>query len=68
MLLTVTAIVLFLALAMEVAAIGLKLTGMDMERARFQALSSLGTGFTTRESECIAQKPKFKLAPQRVRG
>lgn len=31
---------------------------MDMERARFQALSSLtGTGFTTKESECIAQKP-----------
>jgi hypothetical protein len=58
MLLTVTAIILFLALAMEVAAIGLKLTGMDMERARFQALSSLtGTGFTTREAECITQKP-----------
>jgi len=52
--LVITAIVVFMALVMEVAAIGLKLTGMNIDRARFQALSALtGTGFTTRESEII---------------
>jgi hypothetical protein len=58
MVLTLTAILLFMALAMEVAAIALKLTGLDMERARFQALSGItGTGFTTRESEAIVSHP-----------
>jgi hypothetical protein len=52
--LVITAIVVFMALVMEIAAIGLKLTGMNIDRARFQALSALtGTGFTTRESEII---------------
>ncbi len=40
------------------AAIGLMLTGLDENRARFQALSAFsGTGFTTRESEAVINHP-----------
>lgn len=39
---------------MEIAAMALKMTGLDIHTARFQALSALtGTGFTTRETELI---------------
>ena len=45
-------------LTVEVAAIILKSTGMEMGKARFQALSALtSVGFTTRESEQITQHP-----------
>lgn len=47
-------IILLLALVAEAAAIALKLTGMNIHRARFQALSALtGTGFTSKETESI---------------
>lgn len=47
-------IILLLAAIMEIAASALKLTGMNIHAARFQALSALtGTGFTTREAEYI---------------
>ncbi len=46
--------ILLLALIMEIAATALKITGMDIHEARFQALSALtGTGFTTQETENI---------------
>lgn len=46
--------IVLLAVVMEIAASALKLTGLDMHTARFQALSALtGTGFTTKETELI---------------
>lgn len=43
---------------MEIAAIALKLTGMELSAARFQALSALtGTGFTTSHAEQIVNYP-----------
>jgi hypothetical protein len=45
-------------LIIEVMSILLKMTGMDLGKARFQIVSILThTGFTTRESELIAQHP-----------
>lgn len=50
----VLSIITLLALIMEIAATALKLTGLDIHTARFQALSALtGTGFTTKETELI---------------
>ena len=49
-------IFLILLLLSEIIAILLKLTGLDMEKARFQVITH--TGFTTRESELIAQHSK----------
>ncbi|MEN8076490.1 hypothetical protein ABFP60_05960 [Clostridioides difficile] len=53
-------IVFFILLLLsEIMAILLKLTGLDMDKARFQVISIIThTGFTTRESELIAQHPK----------
>lgn len=53
-------IVFFILLILsEIMAILLKLTGLDIEKARFQVISIIThTGFTTRESELIAQHPK----------
>jgi len=46
--------IVLLAVVMEIAASALKLTGLDIHTARFQALSALtGTGFTTKETELI---------------
>lgn len=43
----------------KVAAVALRLTGLDKPTAEFQALSALtGTGFTTRESELVLDHPK----------
>jgi hypothetical protein len=40
------------------AATALRLTGMEEQRARFQALSAFtGTGFTTREAEIVVNNP-----------
>jgi len=51
-------ILLFLALLVEVLSIALKVTGLDLEKARFQVISIIThTGFTTRESELITQHP-----------
>lgn len=48
----------------EILSIVFKITGLDLHKARFQVISILThTGFTTRESELIAQHPlRRKLA------
>lgn len=49
---------IFLILIIEITALVFKVTGLDIEKARFQVISILThTGFTTRESEFIAQHP-----------
>ncbi len=54
MLFLIISIFVFLTFVMEVGAIELKITGMEISNARFQALSALtGTGFTTKDSETI---------------
>lgn len=46
--------IILLAVIMEIAASALRLTGLDIHTARFQALSALtGTGFTTKETELV---------------
>ncbi|MDP3448737.1 MAG: potassium transporter TrkA, partial [Eubacteriales bacterium] len=45
-------------LLIEILAIVMKLTGLEISKARFQLISILThTGFTTRESELIVQHP-----------
>lgn len=49
-------LITLLGLIMEIAATALKLTGLDIHTARFQALSAItGTGFTTKETELLMQ-------------
>lgn len=49
-------ILVILMLVVEVCSIALKLTGLDIKKARFQVISIItNTGFTTKESELIAQ-------------
>jgi len=49
-------ILTILVFIVEVLSIALKLTGLDMDKARFQVISIItGTGFTTKESELISQ-------------
>ncbi|MFZ5965727.1 MAG: TrkA C-terminal domain-containing protein [Bacillota bacterium] len=51
-------IIMFLLIIVEILAIALKITGLDMEKARFQVISIItGTGFTTNEAELITQHP-----------
>lgn len=58
MIIAVILIVVALAFLMELGAIILKMTGLDINKARFQALSALtGTGYTTHESEAITRHP-----------
>lgn len=58
MVIAIVLIVAVLAFLVELGAIVLKMTGLDMEKARFQALSALtSTGFTTRESEALMHHP-----------
>jgi hypothetical protein len=46
-------------LIIRAAAIALMMTGMEEQRARFQALSAFsGTGFTTREAEFVVNHPQ----------
>jgi hypothetical protein len=54
-----TLLVIFISfLIVRAAAIALMLTGLDENRARFQALSAFtGTGFTTREAESVVLHP-----------
>lgn len=56
-------LVIFLVV-IDIFAILFRLTGMTIEKARFQVISLLtGTGYTTKESELIAQHPtRRKLA------
>ncbi|MEC9488427.1 MAG: TrkA C-terminal domain-containing protein [Halanaerobium sp.] len=56
MLLLLVVIIGVLAFLMEVGAIALKMTGLDINDARFQALSALtGTGFTTIQAEKVVE-------------
>ena len=51
--------ILFALLVVRASAIALMMTGLDGDRARFQALSAFtGTGFTTREAESIVNHPR----------
>jgi hypothetical protein len=55
-----TLIVIFVSfLVVRAAAIALMMTGMEENRARFQALSAFtGTGFTTRDAEIVVNNPR----------
>jgi len=51
-------VVFAIVMVREVAAVALRLTGLDKPTASFQALSALtGTGFTTRETELVLNQP-----------
>jgi len=51
-------VVFAIVVVREVAAVALRLTGLDKPTASFQALSALtGTGFTTRETELVLNQP-----------
>ena len=51
-------ILIVMWLLIDVLSILLKMTGLDLEKSRFQVISMLThTGFTTSESELIAQHP-----------
>lgn len=55
-------IIVLLTAIMEIAATALKLTGINIHIARFQALSALtGTGFTTRETESIMKHRQRRI-------
>jgi len=55
-------LILLLTIIMEIAASALRLTGMNIHAARFQALSALtGTGFTTREAEQIMNHKQRRI-------
>lgn len=52
-------VIFFSFLIVRAAAIALMMTGLDQNRARFQALSAFsGTGFTTREAEFVVNHPR----------
>ena len=47
-------IIILIYVVVEIAATALKMTGLDIHTARFQALSAItGTGFTTKETELV---------------
>ena len=51
-------LLMLLLVVTEIIAVVFKITGLDIDKARFQIISILThTGFTTRESELIAQHP-----------
>ncbi|SCZ03778.1 TrkA C-terminal domain-containing protein [Alkaliphilus peptidifermentans] len=51
-------VLVILAILVEILSVALKVTGLDLEKARFQVVSMIThTGFTTRESELITQHP-----------
>lgn len=55
-------IIVVLTVIMEIAATALKLTGININIARFQALSALtGTGFTSRETESIMNHKQRRI-------
>lgn len=58
-------ILIILAFVVEVLSIALKLTGLDISKARFQVISIItNTGFTTKESELISQHPTRRKIAQ----
>jgi hypothetical protein len=51
--------ILLLVIAVEIGAVALKMTGLDIKSARFQSLSAFtGTGFTTKEAEDVVGHPQ----------
>ncbi|MBN2852282.1 MAG: TrkA C-terminal domain-containing protein [Clostridia bacterium] len=57
-LLYIVILLIVLWLIIEIISIVLKITGLDLYKARFQVISMIThTGFTTRESELIVQHP-----------
>lgn len=51
--------ILLLSIIVEIGAVALKMTGLDITVARFQALSAFtGTGFTTKEAEDVVEHPQ----------
>lgn len=51
--------ILLLVIAVEIGAVALKMTGLDIKTARFQSLSAFtGTGFTTKEAEEVVRHPQ----------
>lgn len=54
-----TLLVIFISfLVVKAGGIALMMTGLDQDRARFQALSAFsGTGFTTKEAESVVNNP-----------
>lgn len=58
-------ILLILIFVVEFFSIALKLTGLDLDKARFQVISIItNTGFTTMESELISQHPTRRKIAQ----
>lgn len=58
-------ILIILVLIVEVLSIALKLTGLDIDKARFQVISIItNTGFTTKEAELITQHPARRKIAQ----
>lgn len=58
-------ILLILIFVVEFFSIALKLTGLDIDKARFQVISIItNTGFTTIESELISQHPTRRKIAQ----
>jgi len=58
-------ILLILVFIVEVLSISLKLTGLNIDKARFQVISIItNTGFTTKEAELIAQHPTRRKIAQ----
>ncbi len=58
-------ILFILAAVIEVLSVALKLTGLDIQKARFQIISIItSTGFTTKESELISQHPTRRKIAQ----
>ncbi|MCG8540505.1 MAG: TrkA C-terminal domain-containing protein [Clostridia bacterium] len=62
---TTILILLILTFVVEFFSIALKLTGLDLDKARFQVISIItNTGFTTMESELISQHPTRRKIAQ----
>lgn len=58
-------ILVILFFIVEVLAIALKITGLDIQKARFQVISIItNTGFTTKEAELITQHPTRRKIAQ----
>ncbi|KAB3530179.1 TrkA C-terminal domain-containing protein [Alkaliphilus serpentinus] len=58
-------ILAILAIIVEILSVALKVTGLDLDKARFQVVSIIThTGFTTRESELITQHPTRRKIAQ----
>lgn len=60
-------LIYIMVIFIEISIISLKLTGLPMDKARFQVISLLtSTGFTTKESELITQHPVRRKIAERI--